>query len=278
MLPNGLVLKYQNEPAVVCSEYTGEVSFDATASDTLIFYAEGSGVVTVNNRKYEISNSSLMLLPKATEISCALTNFKQRGRLVAVILTEEIIWDYESHFDGKIRSIVALLTQFHKIDMEYVGQFFVSLVAYSQQRLSITEGILRSRIFEILFAIENIILPEKVNVKESVSGHHGVRSIAHSISVDLSSRKPISEIARNFGVSPSTLKRWFKKGLDVSLNQWLIIRRLEKAKFLIRRGKSIKEASFECGFCSSSYMIKMYRKRYGCTPKEDMSKTNCVTF
>jgi AraC-like DNA-binding protein len=168
--------------------------------------------------------------------------------------------------------IKTLLTELHKVEEDYFAQFFVTLVAYAQRRLVITEEILRHRIFEILFALENLIGVAKPLKKNPVSSQSDVQTIANQLSVDLSCRKPITEIAKDYGVSPSTLKRWFRKGLDVSLNQWLIVTRLEKAKFLIRRGKSIKEASFECGFCSSSYMIKMYRKRYGCTPKEDLNQ------
>lgn len=277
MLHNGLVLKYRNESLVVCSEYGEQISFEATTSDSLIFYVEGNGSVIVGEKEYNVSNSCLLLLPKSTRISCAVRNDKLNGKLVTIILTEDIVWDYKCHFERELRTVNALLTKFHRIDKEYIAQFFVALIIYSQRRLLITEEILRHRIFEILHAIESLIWEEKVLTKETVVRQSNIRTIANHISVDLSCRKPIPEIAKDYGVSASTLKRWFKKGLDVSLNQWLIMRRLEKVRFLVRRGKSIKEASFECGFCSSSYMIKMYRRRYGCTPVEDLNQTKFNT-
>lgn len=275
MQNSGLVLKYRNEPIVICNEYCGQISFEATISDSRIYYLEGNGRIAVDDKNYDISSSSLLLVPKASKISCSLASDKQRGRIIAIVLTEEIIWDYKCHFGSEALVIRALLSQFHKVDKEYITQFFIALVVYSQRRIAITEEILKHRIFEIIFAIENLVCGAGAQARETVTSRYNTRTIANHISVDLSRRKPIPEIAKDYGVSSSTLKRRFKKDLDMSLSQWLIMRRLEKVRFLIRRGKSIKEASFECGFCSSSYMIKMYRRRYGCTPKEDLNQNWC---
>lgn len=94
MINGGLVLKYRNEPVVICNEYSRQISFETIISDSLIYYAEGLGRIVVDDRDYAISNSCLLLLPKASKINCSLTSDKQNAKLVTIILTEEIIWDY----------------------------------------------------------------------------------------------------------------------------------------------------------------------------------------
>ena len=80
----------------------------------------------------------------------------------------------------------------------------------------------------------------------------------------------MEEIANYTGRSLSTFKRDFKKCSTLSPREWLIRRRLEAARELIRKGgRKVSEICFEVGFKNLSHFSKIYKETYGIPPTED---------
>ena len=80
----------------------------------------------------------------------------------------------------------------------------------------------------------------------------------------------MEEIANYTGRSLSTLKRDFKKCSTLSPREWLIRRRLEAARELIRKGgRKVSDICFEVGFKNLSHFSKIYKETYGIPPTED---------
>ncbi len=77
----------------------------------------------------------------------------------------------------------------------------------------------------------------------------------------------MSEIARYTGRSLSTFKRDFAKVSDLTPQKWILRRRLEAARDLIRSGsKSITEVCFEVGFKNLSHFSRLYKECFGMPP------------
>ena len=78
----------------------------------------------------------------------------------------------------------------------------------------------------------------------------------------------IQEIAKELNISQSTLARIIKKKFNITPNRYILERKLEKARILIKSGKGlpIKEISFSLGFSSVSYFSKCYKQFYGHQP------------
>ena len=80
----------------------------------------------------------------------------------------------------------------------------------------------------------------------------------------------MEEIANYTGRSLSTFKRDFKKCSTLSPREWLIRRRLEAARELIRKGgRKVSDICFEVGFKNLSHFSKIYKETYGIPPTED---------
>lgn len=77
----------------------------------------------------------------------------------------------------------------------------------------------------------------------------------------------MSEIARYTGRSLSTFKRDFAKVSNLTPQKWILRRRLEAARDLIRSGsKSITEVCFEVGFKNLSHFSRLYKEYFGMPP------------
>ena len=79
----------------------------------------------------------------------------------------------------------------------------------------------------------------------------------------------LGDIAGAANISQSEAARCFKKNLDVTPFNYLILYRLEAAKAMLQSSEtSITEIAMQCGFESVSYFDRVFRKYYWLTPKE----------
>ncbi|TWD55807.1 AraC family transcriptional regulator [Agrobacterium vitis] len=73
----------------------------------------------------------------------------------------------------------------------------------------------------------------------------------------------LAEIA---GLSPFHLQRMFLLSCGLSPADWLLRRRLAKAKMLLATQDPIAQIASACGFSSQSHMTRVFKEATGCTP------------
>ncbi len=88
-------------------------------------------------------------------------------------------------------------------------------------------------------------------------------------------RLSVDGIAGDLNLSRVQLYRKVKHLLDCSVNEYIIERRLKKAKSLIAEGLTINEIYSSVGFSSASYFASAFKKKYGQSPsafKKELDK------
>ncbi|MEZ0454278.1 substrate-binding domain-containing protein [Sphingobacterium thalpophilum] len=88
-------------------------------------------------------------------------------------------------------------------------------------------------------------------------------------------RLSVDDIAGELNLSRVQLYRKVKQLLDCSINEYIVERRLTKAKNLIADGLNISEIFSAVGFSSASYFASAFKKRYGQSPsafKKELDK------
>jgi AraC family transcriptional regulator len=83
----------------------------------------------------------------------------------------------------------------------------------------------------------------------------------------LSDNLSLFDLSRLVGYSPDHFARLFKRSFGVSPYQYVLARRVERAKLLLRgRGCSIAEVAMLCGFASQAHLHSAFKARTGATP------------
>lgn len=67
-------------------------------------------------------------------------------------------------------------------------------------------------------------------------------------------------------LSPFHLQRMFQLSCGLSPHEWLLRRRLSKAKTLLATQDPIAQIASACGFSSQSHMTRAFKEATGCTP------------
>ncbi|WP_332692532.1 AraC family transcriptional regulator [Bosea sp. (in: a-proteobacteria)] len=68
------------------------------------------------------------------------------------------------------------------------------------------------------------------------------------------------------GLDRYALARQFRRRYGTSPYHYLVMRRLERARLLIRRGDGLAEAAAASGFADQSHMTRRFRQAYGLSP------------
>lgn len=78
----------------------------------------------------------------------------------------------------------------------------------------------------------------------------------------------LASCAGLLSMSESNVARFFKKYLDTSFTAYLNEVRMRYAREFLKEGRSIKEAADLAGYNNLNYFYRVFRQKYGMTPKE----------
>lgn len=107
--------------------------------------------------------------------------------------------------------------------------------------------------------------PRKLNGRMS---ERRLREVLSYIEGNLNRNIALGDIAAVAGVSVSHFKSLFRESVGMPAHQYLIRRRVERAKNLIGEGTlSISQIAYETGFAHQSHLARHMRRVLGVTPK-----------
>ena len=158
---------------------------------------------------------------------------------------------FQSFYDPFILNIAKQLVSFdqckNNLSCEFIDVLFKALEIYIIDRLT-------------------------VEVMDSHSESGSERQISYAVTrlaTKLNSKISIQDIAEDLGVSPSYLSRIFKRKVGLSPHEFLLYRRLERAKILLLNTQlSIERIAEESGFNSHSHLTRYFSDYMGMPPSK----------
>jgi len=95
-----------------------------------------------------------------------------------------------------------------------------------------------------------------------------IRGVVDYIEARLASNPSIADLARQCGLSPSHFAQAFRQTMGMAPHQWLLHRRVESAKNLLRdTDVSIAEIAAACGFYDQSHLSRVFTRIQGRSPR-----------
>ncbi|WP_199316882.1 AraC family transcriptional regulator [Chroococcidiopsis sp [FACHB-1243]] len=94
-----------------------------------------------------------------------------------------------------------------------------------------------------------------------------IKQVIDYIHDNLEQNLTLVEIAAVIQISPYHFARLFKQSIGITPHQYVISKRIEKAKQLLEEHNSIVLVAEKVGFQSQSHFTKMFRKYTGITPQ-----------
>ena len=94
-----------------------------------------------------------------------------------------------------------------------------------------------------------------------------VRNVIDYVEANLAGNPSIADLAREANLSPSHFAQAFRETLRMAPHQWLLHRRVENAKSLLRdTDMTIADIAASCGFYDQSHLSRVFTRTQGCSP------------
>lgn len=94
-----------------------------------------------------------------------------------------------------------------------------------------------------------------------------IRRVIEYIEAHLNREVTLHEIAQILDLSPYHFARMFKRTMTTAPYQYVLERRVERAKAMLRAGDtSLLDISLSTGFCNQSHFARTFRRMVGATP------------
>lgn len=100
-----------------------------------------------------------------------------------------------------------------------------------------------------------------------------IEQAAKIIQEELDNHPPVVSLAKRVGLNQKILQKGFNRLYKVSVNEYVRNLRIEKAKELLENSDlNITEVCYKIGLNSRSYFSKLFKEKYGLSPKAYHSK------
>ena len=183
-----------------------------------------------------------------------------------VVLNRKIDW--QSDILNLLDHIFSLMQRYSP-PSEHYGQFPLLPFSHTEQESPCYElevQILLGHIWKILYANRDSFPKIAVN-KSKQTMQVRIQKMIAFIQKNYAQAISLEEIARSAGVSKSEAARCFEAYLHQSPGQYLLEYRLSAAReMLLHEHYTIAEVAEKCGFSSSSYFCKIFKREVEMTP------------
>ncbi len=116
----------------------------------------------------------------------------------------------------------------------------------------------------ILLLVNSALPPDQISTSDI--SPKIIRDAIRYINDNLTSDITIQVIADSLNISRSRLSHLFKDFTGTSLWNYIIARRIQHARTLLRQGASITTACYDCGFKDYAHFVKVFSRINGISP------------
>ncbi|WML37341.1 AraC family transcriptional regulator [Clostridium sp. OS1-26] len=130
--------------------------------------------------------------------------------------------------------------------------------------------VLKNALFlQVMVYLNRLALKSENNTRNSdIKYDENIDNILNYINTNLNSDLSLDKLSDKFFMSKYYLMHKFKKYTGYTIYNYIMQKRIIMANNLIKGGKPITEACFECGFGDYSSFLKAFKKIFGISPKQ----------
>ncbi len=232
----------------------------------MIIVLDGQSKFEINHKTYLVEPFSLIFLNQfeSHKMQVLKTPYKTiyiiiKPEVIKLLLDDPIlfsIFHYRPNTFNHVIQIVAQKKQIYdliqKLNQEYEEDSDMAYIAFKG-------------IFQYLFVL--LYRYYHHHFQNIEAKHQDIINIQYYIDEHYLEDIGLSQLAKQFYVSPAYLSRLFKEIIGYNLLDYIILLRLSKAKTLLKNTQlSITKLSSESGFHNVSHFIRTFKKENSMTP------------
>jgi len=233
----------------------------------IYMFIEGDVTCIVENKIYQVNPYDVIIIRKH-ELHQVYHNRQIPYRRISFHVSPSFFktnrcQEYETHF------LKASTASGNKIPSNIVKSsgLYDAFIRFEKYSNDFSCGhdtpVLTAVLIEILYLLNQITDYSYSDFSNSI-----VSAIISYLNAHFSDEINLDMLEEQFFVSKYYLCRIFRKFTGLSIQEYIRLKRLNKAKELLSTGSSISDASSFAGFHDYSAFYRAYKKEFGCSPKE----------
>ena len=232
--------------------------FPTHIHDTLEIYIliEGDVSFMVENKIYEMKAGDV-IISRANQLHNCILNSQSVHKHLCMWFDNSSAYLFSS-FNEKVSNHVRPT----KADCERLNQLYLQLEEFSANDHS--KGIFYT-LLEILDIIERNGDDGSVSPKEMPDI---LQEILNDLNANFATITNLTYVLDKYFISYSTLYRLFKEYVHIAPKAYLEVKKIAYSRVLLKEGCSVKEACSKSGFSDCSNFIRLFKLRFGVTPKQ----------
>lgn len=118
---------------------------------------------------------------------------------------------------------------------------------------------------------------ENVAVRNKTIDADFIHRITSYICEHIDDQLSLNSVARSFRITPNYLSRIFKIGTGVNFSDFIMRKKLQKAKelLLLNQKMTVSEVAKKLGYFNTTYFISLFKKNFGITPARFRKNSLC---
>jgi len=231
-----------------------------------------------NGERVQVRANQMVFLPKGLyNISDIIPEKNTTFEAVVFFMDEEVINDYVTKNNIKPRKDLCASPKIMNYSKE-VKQYTDALLTIYKGKTTVDRNLTRLKLYELLHLITTTdtgCFPEAL----ATLNNKQRRSLSEFMNANYFKPLSIEDYAYLTGRSIASFRRDFVTQFGTSPKQWLIDKRLERAKELLaRNGTTVSQIALEVGYENFSHFVKAFHKKYGTSPKQFLMKSRKEVF
>ncbi len=210
----------------------------------VVFYEEGNGIANIGDKQYSFHENEFVLIPpyvKHDEIH------HESGRVICICfyLDEELSMGIYSGEENEFKALAE----------EMLSEAMNQSYGY--------EEVLTS----LLTTLTIKMMRKNSNLR--IAGKSDFTFIIKYIADNYHEKIALKQLAKQQNISYDYFRHRFKEQTGYSPQQFLVMKRLEAAKRMLRDDRlSCTEIAYRCGFSNSAQFSMLFKREFGVTPLE----------
>ena len=125
---------------------------------------------------------------------------------------------------------------------------------------------------EFMIQLNSVAIHDGIEYLSNSSSNKKMIDVIDYLNEHLTDDLSIDFLAETFYLSRYHLMHAFKEETGYTIGNYLSTKRLLLARDRIRQGEPITNVCYECGFRNYSTFSRAYKKNFGCSPREQLSR------
>lgn len=218
---------------------------------------EGEIDIKVNNNIINLKENNCLFINSNSLHS--LKKKKEHSKFIAVVFNPNLIYGLN---DSIIKTYIDEITTSHFVLLEEEIELVKEIIKIYQSNIEFMELLIQSRLANLFY---NIILKYDYRKVDNKNSH--VINILDYIYNNYQNKITIDDISKNIGLCRTQITSLFKKHLSITISDFIINYRIEKAISLLHSDRlNITQIAQSVGFNSSAYFTQIFKKIYKMTP------------